>query len=374
MQNASHDSEVPSVDRRLKATPDVIVHQRKGYELKRSGTYPAWPWVTRARKNRLVCVFREGLRHNHNPPPYLPETVMLSESLDDGRTWSPARIVAGSSDEFCRNAAVTCLPDGTLMVIYGAFVPASTTAYAKVICSKDGGDSWTEPVTIADNCGTRGAPIALSSGDILLPMYGPCREDTVEGGTGETGNVVAARSSDQGRTWEIHPVPNPDALPEDEWSICEVEKGRVVGITHFRQQEDGCYFKTESRDGGRTWEVPVKTNVTQANPSAWPGRNGGPPQIEMHGRTPVLTYTDHRLLSVSMVRTTDPQLRFWDVADRVNCYTYPEELSDGGYPCSVAIGARRRFIVDYEIRAGNTVDGMWIAGYFVDLPADFLVT
>jgi hypothetical protein len=31
----------------------------------------------------------------------------------------------------------------------------------------------------------------------------------------------------------------------------------------------------------------------------------------------------------------------------------------------VAVGARRRFIVDYEIRA---TEGHWIAGYYVDLP------
>ena len=354
----------------LKIQPDVIVHQRKGYDLKRLGSYPAWPWVTRAADGRLVCVFREGLRHNHNPPPYLPEQVMFTDSADDGKTWTPARALAGSADEFCRNASISCLPDGTLMVVYGSFSPTTETARAMTISSKDGGQSWTEPVTIAENCGTRAA-VAASTGDLLVPMYGPIREDTVEGGEGKPGNLITARSADSGKTWEIHEVPNPDSLPEDEWDICEVAKGRIVGITHFRQQQHGCYFKTESRDGGRTWDVPVKTNVVQADPAAWPGRNGGPPHIDMHGATPVLTYPDHRLLSVSMATTTDPDMRVWDVENQLNCYRYPEEVSDGGYPCSVAVGEHRRFIVDYEIRAGNAVDGRWIAGYFVDLPEDW---
>lgn len=348
--------------------PDVIIHRRTGYDLKRLGSYPAWPWVTRAAAGRLVCVFRGGLRHNHKPPPYLPEQVMFTDSADEGRTWSPARVLAGSAEEFCRNAAIGCLPDGSLLLVYGAFRPASETVAAKAICSSDGGQTWNEPVTIAQDCGTRAAPVAISTGDLLVPMYGPAHGDPAEGGQARPGKVIAARSADSGRTWEMHEVPNPESLLEDEWDLCEVEKGRIIGITHFRQQAHGCYFKTESRDGGRTWDVPVSTNVAQADPAIWPGRNGGPPQIDMHGRTPVLTYADHRLLSVSMVATNDPEMRIWDVDNQLNCYRYPEEISDGGYPCSVAVGKRRRFVVDYEIRAGNTVDGRWIAGYFLDLP------
>ena len=32
--------------------PDVIIHRRTGYDLKRLGSYPAWPWVTRAAAGR----------------------------------------------------------------------------------------------------------------------------------------------------------------------------------------------------------------------------------------------------------------------------------------------------------------------------------
>ena len=216
--------------------PDVIIHRRTGYDLKRLGSYPAWPWVTRAAAGRLVCVFREGLRHNHKPPPYLPEQVMFTDSADEGRTWSPAGVLAGSAEEFCRNAAIGCLPDGSLLLVYGAFRPASETVAAKAICSSDGGQTWNEPVTIAQNCGTRAAPVAISTGDLLVPMYGPSHGDPAEGGQARPGNVIAARSADSGRMWEMHEVPNPESLPEDEWGLCGVEKGRIIGITHFRHR------------------------------------------------------------------------------------------------------------------------------------------
>ena len=212
--------------------------------------------------------------------------------------------------------------------------------------------------------GTRGAPIGLSTGDVVLPIYTHDDKGVY--------NCVAMRSSDLGKTWDEHPLPNPDNLPGDEWTIAEVEAGRIIGITHIREQDDGRYFKTESRDGGRSWDVPVKTNVSQPDPAMWPGRNGGPPHLAMHGSTPVLTYPDHRLTSVAMATTRDPDFINWDVDNRLTCYRYPEEISDGGYPTSVAIGKHRRLVLDYEIRAGNTVDGMWIAGYFVDLPEEWV--
>jgi hypothetical protein len=81
-----------------------------------------------------------------------------------------------------------------------------------------------------------------------------------------------------------------------------------------------------------------------------------------------MTYADRRMVSVSMVTTRDSDFRTWDLKSRLPCYLY---LPDGGaivdssYPVSVAVGAKRRFIVDYEIRP----EGKWIAGYFVDLPS-----
>ena len=357
-ETKSHDQAV-----QLKSRPDVIVYQRRGYQLKRQGTYPAWPWVARAGDGRLVCVFREGTRHNVNPAPRPPEVLMWTESSDEGRSWTPARVMVDPDGTAERNANVASLPDASLMVAYNVHTPDLSYRAAMAVFSHDGGASWTAPVVVHEGGGTRGAAIGLASGDILLPIY------THKGGGGSRGNCVAMRSSDMGKTWEAHPLPNPHNLPGDEWCIAEVEPGRVVGITHFREQEDGRYFKTESGDGGRNWEVLTKTNVSQPDPAIWPGRNGGPPQLDMHGKIPVLTYPDHRLLSVSMTTTTDPEFLNWDVAGQVNCYRYPEEISDGGYPCSVAIGEHRRLVIDYEIRAGNTVDGMWIAGYFVDLPS-----
>ncbi len=321
----------------VKSRPDVIVH--------RSG-YPGWPWVAAAGEGRLVCVFRDDGVHGFSPT----GKVMFTASSDLGRTWTPAQAIVDEPEVDDRNAAVVELPDGTLMVPYNTYTK-ERVSQCMVTCSRDGGATWTPPQAMADlDARTRGAPIALSSGDLLVPIY-------KAPGNGS----IAARSADGGKTWALARVPNPGRFVGDEWVVVEVEPGRVVGIIRENGIRDGYFWKTESRDGARNWDAPRRTNVRDA-------RSTSPAHFDLHGRTPILTYADRRMVSVSMVTTGDADFLRWDVEGRLPCYQYRPDgqpIADSSYPVSVAVAPRRRFIVDYEIRP----EGKWIAGYYVDLPA-----
>jgi hypothetical protein len=222
-----------------------------------------------------------------------------------------------------------------------------------VTSSKDAGATWSRPTPMADlDARTRSAPIVLALGEIVTPIY-----------RAPGNGSIAARSSDGGKTWELSDVPDVEHFLGDEWDVLEVEKGRIVGIIRENEVRDGYFWKTESRDGGRSWDPPVKTNVRDA-------RSTSPAHLDLHGKTPVLTYADRRMISVSMVTTDDDAFVRWDVENRLPCYQYRPDgqpISDGSYPVSVAVGEHRRLIVDYEIRP----EGKWIAGYFVDLPRDW---
>ena len=323
----------------VKSKPDVIVYR---------GGYPGWPWVARAGRQRLVCAFRDDTVHDFSPS----GKVLWTSSRDDGKTWAPAQVVADEPGVDDRNAAIAQLADGTLMVCYNTYT-RERVSRSMVTCSKDDGATWGRPVAIAElDARTRAAPLPLSSGDILIPIY-------KAPGNGS----IAARSRDGGKTWQLSPVPDTQGFLGDEWSALEVEKGRLVGIIRNSGASDGYFWKTESRDHGRTWSVPVRTNVRDA-------RSTSPAHLDFHGKTPVLTYADRRMVSVSMVTTRDPEFQTWDVEHRVACYQYRPDgspIADASYPVSVAVGEHRRFIVDYEIRP----EGKWIAGYFVDLPPDW---
>lgn len=323
----------------VKSKPDVILHR---------GGYPGWPWVTRTGKGRLACVFRDDGVHGFSPT----GKVMWTASQDEGRTWAAAKVVVDEPEVDDRNAAVAELPDGTLMVSYNTYTK-DHVSQPMVTCSKDDGATWARPLPIAQlDARTRGAPITLSSGDILIPIY-----------RAPGNGSIAARSADGGKSWELSHVSDTEGFVGDEWVVLEVEKGRIIGIIRNNGARDGYFWKTESRDGGRRWDLPVKTNVRDA-------RSTSPAHLDLEGKIPLLTYADRRMVSVSMVTTDDAQFRRWEVERRLPCYQYRADgkpIADASYPVSVAVAGHRRLIVDYEIRP----EGKWIAGYFVDLPHEW---
>ena len=181
----------------VKSEPDVILHR---------GGYPGWPWVTRTARG-LVCVFRDDGVHGFSPT----GKVMWTFSRDDGNTWAPARVVVDEPEVDDRNAAVAELPDGTLMVCYNTYTK-DLVSQCMVTCSSDHGATWAPPRPIAElDARTRGAPIALASGDIFIPIY-----------RAPGNGSIAARSADGGKSWELSHVPDTEGFLGDEWVVLEV--------------------------------------------------------------------------------------------------------------------------------------------------------
>ncbi|MBN1417283.1 MAG: exo-alpha-sialidase [Planctomycetes bacterium] len=327
--------EAPAVP--IKSRPDVVIHE---------GGYPGWPWVARDREGRLSCVFRDDSVHGFSPT----GKVCFTRSDDGGRTWIPARTIVDGPDVDDRNAAIGVLPDGSLLVCYNTY-SREGRSQARLMRSRDAGGTWEPSIALSqEDTRTRSAPIALASGDILVPIY-----------RAPGNGSVAAISGDGGRTWRAVSLPDGEGYVGDEWDVLEVEPRRLIGIHRNNHKEtDGTFWKTESTDGGRTWKKPVRTNIASA-------RHPSPPNIGLHGEAVVLTYADRRMVSVSMVTTKDPAFIRWDIDRRLPCYLYRpggEPIADGSYPCSVQVSPTRRLIVDYEISA----DGKRITGHFIDVP------
>ena len=271
--------------RAVKSNPDVILHR---------GGYPGWPWVARARERRLVCVFRDDGIHGFSPT----GKVLWTESRDEGKTWAVARVVAEEAGVDDRNAAVVQLPDGTLMVCYNTYT-RTCVSRPMVTWSKDDGATLEQAGHGRPHRRPHaGAPIVVASGVIVIPIYKAPgkrvslrRDPAMPAGHGNFPR--AGRAGVRRRRMER------DGGGE----------GRIVGILRNNGSRDGYFWKTESRDGGRTWDRPVKTNVQSA-------RAPSPAHLDRHGKLPLLTYADRRMVSVSMVVTRDPDLRIWDVDGR----------------------------------------------------------
>lgn len=351
----------------FKSAADVVIF---------AGNYPAWPGVTRSGNGKLYCVFREdGLAdrkdtgHGYSPL----GKVLISCSEDGGQTWSAAGVVADNEGYDDVGVGICALPDQTLLVSYYSRFSAGGYSQAWVTRSADGGLSWSPSVpTSEEDSRARAAPLALSNGEILVPIYRSMF-------SAQGHQSIAAVSGDGGCSWQNVFVPNAPGGELNEWAVLEVEPGRIIGL-HRDECEStrGCFWKTESQDWGRTWSAPLRTNVRDAR------RSSSPPQLDFHGGRVVLTYADARMVSVSMVSTTDADFVRWDLHERVPCYQYRADgraIADASYPCSVAVGKRRRLVVDYEIESLITPDAdhvidyelaaerKEITGYFVDTPA-----
>ena len=311
------------------------------------GKYPGWPWICRTPGGKLVCVWREGDRHNFSST----GKMMLTESDDQGVTWTTPRTFYDEPGIDDRNNAILALSDNEWLVNFNTFTSEGVSR-TMTLRTRNAGKSWEGPYLVCDqDARTRAAVVRLSTGELVMPFYR---------GGGEI--ALAGISTDGGSRWDVVEVPNAPGYMGDEWDLCELADGRLIGILRNNApQGGGWFYKTQSTDRGRTWSTPVKTNLRDR-------RATSPAQIFLHEGRPVVLYSDARMVSVVMAISDDPNFVEWQVDQRHPCYRYRADgqpIVDGSYPVSVPVGPSKRFVVDYF----HNGDDHLITGRFVDLPA-----
>jgi len=272
--------------------------------------YFGWPTVARLDDGTLA-VASSGLRAEHVCP--YGKTV-LHTSRDDGRTWSPSRVIQDSLIDD-RDAGIVSLGGGKLLVswfrsdtriyrdhtwipeperkswadVFATWTDAQVNALlgSWVMLSENAGATWSLPLRAPVS--TPHGPIRLRNGELLYlgKLYGTW-EDMHQG------SIMAARSADGGRTWTLLgavPVASEtDPANYHEPHVVELPSGKLLGM--IRIEDHGgrqltasgiptfSHMQTESTDGGRTW--------TTARPLGW---HGSPPHLLRHSSgVLVLTY------------------------------------------------------------------------------------
>lgn len=333
-------TELVSKNNSVKSKPDAVIYD---------GVYPGWPWVCSGADGTLYCVFREGVRHGFSAE----GKIMLSLSRDQGKSWSAAKVIIDEPGVDDRNVAMTELKNKKLFLVYNTYT-ADKKSQTMGCFSTDGGTTWSQRMPIGPTeTRTRAAVVELSDGSLILPYY-------IAPGNG----TIAARSTDGGKSWKTFRISDTDNFVGDEWDLMEVSPGRLIGIIrNSHKNRDGFFWVTESRDFGKTWSIPKKTNLQSK-------RHPSPAAITMQNNKPTVIYPDDRMVSVVAVKTDDPNFVTWNVAVKLPCYRYRSDgtpILDGSYLSSVSIGKHRRLLVDYEIRKNS----QQITGYFVDFPTDW---
>ena len=216
--------------------------------------YEAFPDLTLTKDGRLLCVFEECIHHLDRSWTQL----VLTESSDRGRTWSPKRPLTEptNGNRYWNCPRICTLRDGRVALI-ADFV--STSERSKdlhllknfLFISHDHGQTWDEP--------------------ILLPMQGIMPDKLIELSDGrwvtschykspETGclKVWLWHSADQGTTWE-GPVTVADKVGLNlcEVSILPVSDTVLVALLRENSGMGWDCYKVISEDGGLTWTDPT---------------------------------------------------------------------------------------------------------------------
>ena len=211
--------------------------------------YEAWPDVVLTPSGKLVAVFCECTHHGDRSY----SRIMLTDSVDRGRTWSPRRPLTeatGPGEAYWNCPRLSLLRDGRLAALLDR-VPAgkendcSSRAVHYLLFSSDEGASWSEPV--------------------LLPTRGIVPDKLLELESGRW--IVSAHyftegfltqflwwSDDRGKTWSSRTV----LARQPGLNLCEVSilpLGGGVLAAFLRENSWRGYDckKVLSFDGGEHW-------------------------------------------------------------------------------------------------------------------------
>ncbi len=214
-----------------------------------AGPYQAFSDVCRLPSGDLACVFYAGYGHVSLPNAEWPRggRICLVQSSDEGRTWSPPRVLFdGPQDD--RDPHIAALRDGTLVCSFFQYrsVNGKIELDTCLVESRDGGRSWqTEPRVLAANRWAVSAPVReLPDGTRLLGVY--TADDSTAYG-------AVLRSTDGGKTWS-EPVaidPKSGVRLDAETDVLRLPDGTIFAALRGDGKVN-MHFAT-STDQGITW-------------------------------------------------------------------------------------------------------------------------
>ena len=248
----------------------VVLHNQKGANAEKNG--------------RIVTMADMRFGHGADLPNHID--VYERHSDDNGKTWSTAQIVAGTTaDEALVSTGAKGFGDAALVetasgklvgiMVAGAYYFSSTPDAPNIpfiVTSEDGGDTWTSPKSLYDvvykatysQGQVQGSFAGSGRGLLLKRQKDASRNGRIMFAMSHrfpTGNIqeYIIYSDDEGATWKMSPNSAFDG--GDESKLVELEDGTVM-ISVRRSGDRG--FNT-SKDGGMTWGTQWNSSTISGN-------------------------------------------------------------------------------------------------------------
>ena len=304
-----------------------------------SSKYEAWPHITKDSKGRLYVVYRTSDSNTHSFDP--TGRIVLRKSIDGGETWGEEIIVADEIGVDDRNPSIMIFNENgneRILIAYNTNDGRLSLPY--VITSVIPGLQWRTRIRLSNSEGrTRGRPILLSNGKILVPWYS----------WPEHHNCFVSESSVGDTTWTTYPVQ--DGIG-DELSLIEVKtngkyEGRIYGLIRDQYISPNSFQKVISTDYGRTWgEIEEEIQL--------PTSQGGPCDL--------VRLSNRHILAI--YHSPGDEVLIYESLDECDTWVRITNIARGrGYPSVVEISSTHHLVVSCTNTSASDV-----FGHFYDYP------
>lgn len=309
---------------------------RKAVVAVESNRHVAFPGICKTKTGTLLVVYREGLTHASGRPE--DGRIMLVRSNDNGKTWSKPELVYDDTEMDARNAAISCMNDGTICVIFDKYLNKNGRRahhWAWLLTSSDEGYTWSEPRKISktENVHTRSRSLDLGCGKWLIPYSESANTPTAS-------SFFAIYDPKSHRFDEIAATPCGFRNLADETAVTKTADGRLVAL--IRSNTDPQLFQITSGDGGRSWSKAVMCGIpSQFTPADL---------ITLDDGRLVASFSFRDRRNERMVVSRDSG-KTWDVENSLEIFDGTRDIGgDRSYAASVQLDKDTIGTVLYETR------------------------
>ena len=180
--------------------------------------------------------------------------------------WSAPVQLSDDPDRSEQNPVLCPLPNGELWLLHTAQTAGhQNTSVVRRRISHDNGHTWgpTDTLTAAPAGTFVRQPIRVQAdGSWLLPIF-RCKPVPGKAWDGSLDDSAVLRTTDQGASWSLIEVPG--SLGCVHMNIVPARDGSLLAF--FRSRWADHVYRTCSRDGGLSWEVPRATVLPNNNSS-----------------------------------------------------------------------------------------------------------
>lgn len=198
-------------------------------------------------------------------------SIYGSVLMPEAEAWGPAFRLSHDPGHSEQNPVIFRDPDGSLWLFHTS-QPSGNQDRCRVRMARLDRDS-ADPRRLIDSdprylddlprgCFVRGVPQLRDDGAWLLPIF-RCTPRPGQKWTGSHDFAAIGISEDGGETWRLQDLP--DSTGDVHMSPVAARNGTLPAF--FRRRQADHVYRTESRDGGRSWSIPEPTDLPNNNSS-----------------------------------------------------------------------------------------------------------